>query len=144
MSINTDGTFTRRSSSVSANGYDLHPQASLIFNCTKSTGKLCNLTKIDEYTYKATIESIEYKTGGEYEGTTYYEYTSDMVEAGDAIYFYMPGKKSSEVIENYFDYLPGYMNNYDKETLDFHGAIILEADSWGVSTETVYHELSDN
>ena len=144
MSINTDGTFTRRSSGVSAIGYDLHPQADLIFWCVESTGKLCNLTKIDEYTYKATIESIEYKTGGEYNGTTYYEYASDIVKAGDAIYFYMPGKKSSEVIENYFDFLPSYKNNYDKETLDFHGAIILEADSSSVSPDCVYCELPDN
>ena len=66
------------------------------------------------------------------------------MEAGDAIYFYMPGKKSSEVIENYFDYLPVNMHNYDKETLDFYGAIILEADRSSVSAETVYCEPPEN
>ena len=139
LKVNEDGTFTLRASYILMG--DSQPTA----HVTNSSGKLNQLVKLDENTYKTTIESIEYETKAD-ENINGWKtvYESGNLKPNDEVYFYMPGKSVSEIDNAFIKGISEQINAHGKSTdmtvLDFYGVYIPSGYGGNVDVYCYYAE----
>ncbi|MCR4611662.1 MAG: hypothetical protein K5644_07165 [Lachnospiraceae bacterium] len=92
-----------------------------------ATGKFGELEKVDEYTYKSNIQSIQYdvEDGVIVDGMRMV-YSESSVRNNDMVYFYLPGKQISEISKEYIDGINNSSQLNDKAQLDFYGLFITD------------------
>lgn len=127
--INADGTFQGNYHDADmGDSSEAYPNG-VLYYCEFS-GKLGEMEKVDEYTYKTSIQSMEYEdeegTSEIIDGTLYrYSGAYGLDDAKD-IYIYRPGKKVSELDEGYLSWasmalVKDYHTDERYEELPFYG-----------------------
>ncbi len=104
LTIYTDGTFSGEYSNWSIGAADeTHPRGE--YEYCEFTGNFSEPTKIDDYTYSATVEYINqtYETGiSEIKDEVLYNYTDPVgIGVGDEFMFYLPGTPIEELPDSY-------------------------------------------
>ncbi|MDE6663505.1 MAG: lysozyme inhibitor LprI family protein [Lachnospiraceae bacterium] len=123
--INSDGTFrgNYHDSDMGDTGEN-YPNGTLYF--CEFTGRFDGPEKIDEYTYKLSLASIEYKHEPEKEeiidGVRNIYSTAYGLDDGEEFYLYLPGTKLAELPEEYLMWV-GYYNleNTTETELPYYG-----------------------
>ncbi len=142
--INGDGTFRGyyHDSDMGDMGEN-YPNGTLYF--CEFTGRFDDPEKIDEFTYKLNLASIEYKYEPEKEeiidGVRNIYSTAYGLDDGEEFYLYLPGVKLAELPEEYLMWV-GYYNleNTTETELPFYGLYNVNMEQ-GFSS-TVYEEQS--
>lgn len=142
--INGDGTFRGiyHDSDMGDIGEN-YPNGTLYF--CEFTGRFDGPEKIDEFTYKLSLASIEYKYEPEKEeiidGVRNIYSTAYGLDDGEEFYLYLPGTKLAELPEEYLRWV-GYYNleNTTETELPFYGLYNVNMEQ-GFSS-TVYEEQS--
>lgn len=125
LSINADGSFEGiYMDSDMGDGGGTYPNGTLYY--CEFSGMFGDVEKVDEYTYKVRLKSIEYaKTPEEEEiidGTRYIYSTAYGLDDGEEFYIYLPGIKIDDLPESYRVWV-GYYNleSVSGEELPYYG-----------------------
>ncbi len=122
--INEDGTFSGyfQDSDMGDVG-EGYPDGTVYYS--EFSGKFAELEKIDDLTYRTTIESIEYPLGDGDEiidGVHYYYATAYGLDGAEELLFYLPGSELADLPEEYRGWVGYYNLDTAAETkLPFYG-----------------------
>ncbi|MCM1048599.1 MAG: DUF1311 domain-containing protein [Clostridiales bacterium] len=145
LSINADGGFegVYSDSDMGVCG-DAYPNGTLYY--CEFSGMFGDIEKVDEYTYKIRLKSIEYaKTPEEEEiidGTRYRYSTAYGLDGGEEFYIYLPGIKIDDLPESYRSWV-GYYNleSVSGEELSYYGLYNINEEE-GFSSYVYEKEMS--
>lgn len=127
LTIQFDGSFIGKTndSKIGDIGDD-HPLGSVGYN--EFTGKFTNLEKVDDYTYKATLESLNYakEVNSEEvkENMKYIACKAYGLDESKEYEFYLPGKKVSDLSSEYLSWTNGACDGVD--TISFYGIFAVD------------------
>ena len=131
LTVNEDGTFSGNyHDGEMGNTGEEYPNGTVYDN--NFNGKLTELEKVDDYTFKCRIEYINYdnEPGEEIKDGIRYIYTKAFgFDIADGFYIYLPGKPLDELSEDFMSWMTmKYSDNETSKVLYFYALHNIEED----------------
>ena len=145
MTINEDGSFQGDygDSDMGSTGPD-HPNGTYYY--CNFTGRLSAPEYVDDYTYKAVVETLTCEDTPQTEtivdGVLRIASEAYGIEGADTVYIYLPGKPISDLSDAYRSWW--YWGMYDDapEELPFYG-LYNEAEEYGFTSDQILYDADD-